>query len=149
MKSPPPKKIYRGLDLLSPNAYRINDFVKVEMAVPLCPIKFTFFLNTLPFKVTFNSYGFATSNSALSVPNSSRYDLTSDHTINIQTEPKLGSLDLLYFPGFDSQIRKKNTDSSILWIRNLSKTGVRSSRIWLQNDNNSQHALTYGGFDKF
>ena len=78
---PPSKKIYRGLDLLSPNAYRINDFVKVEMAVPLCPIMFAFFFNTLPFKVTFNSYGFATSNSALCVPNSSRCDLTSDHTI--------------------------------------------------------------------
>ena len=62
---------------------------------------------------------------------------------------QLGSLDLLYFPGLDSQIRKNSTDSSILWIRNLSKTGIRSCRIWLQNDNNSQHALTYGGFDKF
>ena len=49
------------------------------------------------------------------------------------------------FPVFDSQIYKTPTDGSIFFIRNLPKTGVRSSRIWLQNDNNSQHALTYGG----
>ena len=60
--------------------------------------------------------------------------------------------DLLYFPVFDCQIRKTPTDGSIFWIRNLSKKGsgrLEMTQIWLQNDYNSQHALTYGEFDKF